>query len=117
MKKLFVTTLALAVFTLSATQLSSCKDKAKDTSTTETTAPLPDSIPSPEVQPPVVISADDSLTTMLKDATKDYPGVEAAVSNGEVTLTGTVTRKELPKLMMAVNALHPKKINQQMTLK
>ena len=116
MKKLFVTTLALAMFGMSATQLTSCKDKEKET-TTEATTPSLDSLTTPEIQPPDVISADDSLKTMVTDATKDYPGVEASVNDGEITLTGNVSRKDLPKLIMAVNALHPKKINQKLTLK
>ena len=63
------------------------------------------------------ISPDDSLTTMAKDAIKDYPGVTATVNNGEVTLTGDITRAKLPKLMMAVQAMHPKKVNNNLTIK
>ena len=65
----------------------------------------------------VTVSPDDSLTTMAKDAVKDYPGVTATVNNGEVTLTGDITRAKLPKLMMAVNAMHPKKVNNNLTIK
>lgn len=114
MKKLFVTTLCIAAFGLTSLQLSSCKDKPKDP---EPTTVAPTETPmAPSVPVPVVISADDSLTTMLKDATRDYPTVNSSVSNGEVTLTGTLSKQKLPKLMQAVNALHPKKVNQKLTI-
>ena len=65
---------------------------------------------------PVQISPDDSLTTGLRDATKDYPGVNATANNGEVTLTGTIQRDRLPKLMQSIHALHPKKVNNNLTI-
>jgi osmotically-inducible protein OsmY len=62
-------------------------------------------------------ATDDSLRTQLKDATKDYPNVTATVDNGEVTLTGTISRAKLPKLMQSVHALNPKKVNNNLTIK
>jgi osmotically-inducible protein OsmY len=55
----------------------------------------------------------------LRDATKDFPGVTATVNNtnGEVTLTGTISRENLPKLMQAVQALNPTKVNNNLTIK
>lgn len=53
----------------------------------------------------------------LRDATKDFPGVTATVNNGEVTLTGTISRDKLPKLMQSVQALNPKKVNNNLTIK
>ena len=58
----------------------------------------------------------DSLRSQLKDATKDYPGVTATVNNGEVTLTGHIRREKLPKLMQSVQALNPKKVNNNLTI-
>ena len=117
----FKTGILLLVFAAGITA-SSCKGKEKtnentntatsvdtpstttmDTSTAATTAPA--------------MSLDDSLKTQLTDATKDYPGVTATVENGEVTLTGTITRDKLPKLMQAVHALNPKKVNNNLTIK
>ena len=66
---------------------------------------------------PVEISPDAALESGLRDATKDYPGVTATVANGEVTLTGTVERDRLPKLMQAIHALSPKKVNNNLTIK
>ena len=93
--------------------LGSCKNKAKDAdSTTKTNV---DSNNANTTAPE--ISSDAALETNVKDATKDYPGVTATVNNGEVTLTGTVDRDRLPKLMQSINGLNPRKVNNQLTLK
>lgn len=65
---------------------------------------------------PVVISADDSLKTNVAAALKDYPKLTADVKDGVVTLTGEVKRSDLPKVMQAVSALHPKKIDNKATV-
>ena len=89
----------------------SCKSKSK----TDTTSPDTTTVQNTNTAP-VEISTDDSLTTGLKDATKDYPGVNATVNNGEVTLTGTIKRDRLPDLMQSIHALHPKKVNNNLTI-
>jgi len=66
---------------------------------------------------PVVVATDDSLKMGIKDAVKDYPGVNATADNGEITLTGEVMRSKLQPLMMSLNSLHPKKINNKLTIK
>ena len=65
---------------------------------------------------PVEIETDDVLIKGAKDATKDYPTVTASVSGGEITLTGDITRDKLPKLIEALNSLHPKKINNNLII-
>lgn len=74
-------------------------------------------VPPPPAPAPVVIAADDPLTKGVNDAIKDYPGVSATVKDGEVTLTGTIKRASLQKLMMGLHTLKPKKINNQLTIK
>ena len=69
------------------------------------------------VTPPVVISADDSLKTNVAAALKDYPTLTADVKDGVVTLTGEVQRTALPKVMQALSALRPKKIENKATVK
>ncbi|HEX8357460.1 MAG TPA: BON domain-containing protein [Segetibacter sp.] len=105
--------LAAGLILSTSLSVTSCKSKPKDTGTsidtTTTVAPAPTA--------PVEITADDALTTSLKDATKDYPGVNATVNNGEITLTGEVQRAKLPDLMQTLNSLRPKKINNQLTIK
>lgn len=101
----------------------SCKSKEKEDNTTNssttvdtTTSTMPmDS--STAATTASSTASDDSLRSQLKDATKDYPGVTATVDNGEVTLTGTISREKLPKLMQSVQALNPKKVNNNLTIK
>lgn len=113
MKKHLFKPLLIVTLTIAAIQFSACKGKPKtdastaDTVITDTTAAAP---------APVTISPDEELTTNVKDATKDFPGVNASVDSGVVTLTGNISRERLQKLMMSLNALHPKKINNQLTI-
>lgn len=113
--------IAVASFT-AISYLPACKSKGtSDTNADSAAAQLPDTTVMTD-QPaatggPVTISPDDSLSNNLKDATKDFPGVTATVNNGEVTLTGTISRDKLPKLMQNVNGLHPKKVNNNLTIK
>ncbi|WP_374950030.1 hypothetical protein [Mucilaginibacter sp.] len=111
MKKQFFKPLLLAGLLLASAQFPACKSKPKDTQATDTV--ITDTVAKPA---PVVISSDDELTKNTKDATKDFSGVTAAVKDGEITLTGNITRERLQKLMMSLNALHPKKINNQLTI-
>ena len=70
-----------------------------------------------KVAPPVEASTDDALTKGVMDATKDHPTVKASVNNGVVTLTGDLKRDQLAKLMMTLNTLKPKKIENNLTIK
>ena len=103
----------LLIFSAALT-VSSCKDKAKDTDDTTTPTSV-DTVSTPSMDTSSTVT-DDALRTQLTDATKDYPDVTATVNNGEVTLTGTVSREKLPKLMQAVQALNPKKVNNDLTI-
>lgn len=67
--------------------------------------------------PPVTQSMDTQLQSAVKDAIKDFEGVEASVTNGVITLTGTIEQSKLPTLMQSLNALSPKKIENQLTIK
>jgi len=66
---------------------------------------------------PVVISEDEALTKGVTDATKDYPTVKASVQDGVITLTGEIKRASLQKLIMSLNTLKPKKIENKLTIK
>ena len=116
MKKNFLAG-SILVLGLFGSILGSCKGKSSQTTTTDTAVVAPaDNTTTKMPDTAVVISADDSLKSMLTDATKDFPGITASVDQGVVTLTGNIHRDRLPKLMMAVNALHPKKVNNQLTI-
>jgi len=66
---------------------------------------------------PVVVADDATLKNSVDAIVKKYKDVSADVQNGEVTLRGTIKRDDLQKLMMDVNALQPKKVNNQLTVK
>ncbi|MFL5744542.1 MAG: BON domain-containing protein [Niastella sp.] len=73
--------------------------------------------PPPMQSAPVTIAQDDALLKNVKDAIKSYPGVNATVNDGVVTLTGDIKRVNLQKLMMSLQSLKPKKIDNQLTIK
>lgn len=120
MKYSSFTTLFVVAF-CAALSVVACKSKNSNAANNDTTPtymePRQDNATVKPDTAQVTISPDDSLTSMAKDAVKDYPGVTATVNNGEVTLTGNITRDKLPKLMQAVNAMHPKKVNNNLTIK
>jgi hypothetical protein len=96
-----------------AVQFSACKGKQSSTKTDTTVVAADTPVTKAE---PVTIAADDELTKGAKDATKDFPGVTATVENGEITLTGDITRDKLPTLMQSLSSLHAKKINNKLTI-
>lgn len=69
------------------------------------------------VAPPVVISADDMLRTNVAAALQDFSTLTADVQDGVITLTGEIKRSDLPKVMQALSALNPKKIENKATVK
>lgn len=93
----------------------SCKSKPNDTGNTVDTASM--AIPAPVTPAPVEVAPDTALQAGVRDATKDYPGVKADVNGGEITLTGEIKRSKLGDLMMSLNSLKPRKINNQLTIK
>jgi type IV pilus biogenesis protein CpaD/CtpE len=119
MKKYFIAgymlSLILFFLCLGACKGHSSQNTNSDTATTTTTTPVDNTTKkNPDT---VIVSGDDSLRNMISDAVKDYPGVTVAVDQGVITLTGNITREKLPKLMMAINSLHPKKVNNNLTIK
>jgi hyperosmotically inducible periplasmic protein len=74
-------------------------------------------IAAPPPAPAPVVTADDPLIKAVTDATKDFPAVKAEVKDGVITLTGEIKRASLPKLMMTLNTLKPKKIENKLTIK
>ena len=69
----------------------------------------------PAVVAPTV-APNSALMQGVTDATKDFPGVTGSVNNGEITLTGTIKRDQLQKLMQTLQSLNPSKINNQLTI-
>lgn len=71
----------------------------------------------PPPPPPPTVNPDSALIQGVTDATKDFPTVQAVVNDGEITLTGSIKRADLTKLMQTLNTLKPSKINNQLTIK
>jgi hypothetical protein len=68
-------------------------------------------VPAPVVFTPPTIAADDPLMAGVKDATKDFPGVTATVNEGVIKVTGDITAAKWKTLKMALDGLHPKKVD------
>ena len=81
----------------------SCKGKDKDKTTSPTTNTTPNTAP-------VEISADDELRKGVTDATKDFPGVNASVADGVITLTGEIEKDRYINLKQSLDALRPKQV-------
>ena len=69
------------------------------------------------VTPPVVITTDDPLKASVDNTIKPYPGVNATIQDGIITLTGEIKRADLQQLMAALNSLKPKSIENKLTIK
>lgn len=84
----------------------SCKGKNnnQNTGTTATTTT------EPTTTAPVVVNEDEELRSGVKDATKDFPDVNATVDNGVITLTGSIERSRYPTLKQSLDALRPKQV-------
>lgn len=66
---------------------------------------------------PVTVTPDTQLESSVKEVASRYEGVQASVSDGVVTLRGTVKRDQLQNLMQDINALRPKRIDNQLVIK
>jgi hyperosmotically inducible protein len=71
--------------------------------------------PSPAAAP-VEITADEPLKAAVNDAVSSYKGVTASVKDGVITLMGKIKRDDLQNLMMKLNGLQPRKIENQLTI-
>ncbi|SKA29491.1 BON domain-containing protein [Chitinophaga eiseniae] len=65
----------------------------------------------PPAPAPVAVSADDSLKTAVADVVKDFPGIKVDVKDGVLTVTGEAKADRWKTLKMALDALHPKKVD------
>ncbi|MEZ2443072.1 BON domain-containing protein [Chitinophaga sp. RCC_12] len=67
--------------------------------------------PPPPPAAPVEVTADDSLKTAVASIVKDFPGIQADVKDGVITITGEQKADRWKKLKMALDALKPKKVD------
>lgn len=67
--------------------------------------------------PAVQVSGDDQLRTGVSNVLKSYSTVQADVNDGVVTLRGEIKRDDLQTLLIAVNELKPRKVDNQLAIK
>lgn len=66
---------------------------------------------------PVEITADAPLQEAANNVVKEYKDVKADVKDGVITLRGEIERSKLQDLMAALNALKPKSVENQLSIK
>lgn len=67
--------------------------------------------PAPQPAAPVVITPDDPLSAAVTDATKDFPGITATVSDGVIMVAGEITAARWRVLKMSLDGLKPKRVD------
>ncbi len=75
------------------------------------------SVYQPAPQAPVEITDDAPLKSAVDDVIRDYKDVTATINNGVITLQGSIKRDDLQKLMVRLNGLNPRKVENKLTLK
>ena len=98
--------LLLMIVAGSATFSVSCKNKKADTT-----------IDDKSTNSNVEISSDETLRNNVNNVVKSYDGVSAEVKDGVVTLRGNVKQDDLQALIMKVQELKPKKVENQLVIK
>jgi osmotically-inducible protein OsmY len=63
-----------------------------------------------------IISGDQQLIDGLKTVLAGFGSIEGSVKDSVVTLTGTAKKDDLQKVIMEVQALRPKKVENQITV-
>ncbi len=69
------------------------------------------------VAPAADVTPDKDLREMAEKIVSKYKGVQAGVSNGIITLRGEVDKEKLQQLIMDLNALRHKRIDNQLAVK
>jgi osmotically-inducible protein OsmY len=103
----WVLLLAFAVF--NTTSSVSCKNKK----TTEPTVTQDEK----KTETPVVINSDETLRESVNNVIKAYDGVQADIKDGVVTLRGNIKQAELQPLIIKIQELKPKKVENQLVIK
>ncbi|MEY8759723.1 BON domain-containing protein [Chryseobacterium tongliaoense] len=62
-------------------------------------------------------AVDPAVQKKVQDAVKDFPSVKVEVVNGELTLTGSVSKEQARKVKESVDALKVGKVNYNYTVK
>jgi ABC-type oligopeptide transport system substrate-binding subunit len=99
--------IVLIIAACSASVSISCKNKKTESTTQE------DKTKDNSVE----ISSDATLRSSVNDVVRAYDGVQADVKDGVVTLRGNIKQDELQTLIMKVQELKPKKVENQLVIK
>ena len=94
----------IAAFSTSVS--TSCKNKKADTTQQDKTT-----------NTAVEINSDATLRTSVDNVLRSYDGVSADIKDGVVTLRGNIRQDDLQSLIMKVQELKPKKVENQLTIK
>jgi len=62
-------------------------------------------------------STEMTMRTSVQSIITKYPGVQADVASGSITLRGTIDKENLQSLMSDLNTLHPKKVDNQLAVR
>ncbi|MBD0278738.1 MAG: hypothetical protein ICV81_12355 [Flavisolibacter sp.] len=108
MKKILVQ-LCLAALLFTGFTVQSCKSKKKESDNTTTTTTTTDN--TANTTAPVTVANDEELRRGVRDATKDFPTVNATVQDSVIILSGTIKRSDNQRLTQTLNSLHPKRID------
>ena len=66
---------------------------------------------------PIQVSGDDQLRTGVSNVLKSYSTVQGDVNDGVITLRGEIKRDDLQNLLIALNELKPRKVDNQLAIK
>lgn len=66
---------------------------------------------------PVEVTADETLKNSVNDVVRNYQGVNAEVKDGVITLRGEIQRSRLQDLIVSLNELKPRKVENQLVIK
>lgn len=69
----------------------------------------------PDVTPSATVFADDKMMEEVKMILKNHPTINASVSGGIITLTGTIKKDKEQKLLDSLQTLNPTNIDNQLT--
>ena len=72
--------------------------------------------PPAPVTAPVEITADDPLKAAVNNVISSHKDVTATINDGVITLTGKIKRADLQDLMIKLNELKPRKIENKLTI-
>lgn len=64
----------------------------------------------------LVIASDSELRDQAAEEIKKYKGIQTDVNNGVITLRGSIDKDKLQQLIMDLNALKPKRIDNQLVV-